>query len=327
VGTKEKNEFLTITEKVKNKISTAQNIEEISNIIGNADKEIKAKLEKLNDLDGLSNALPLDSFKIVIVFHNIGLLKLDNLDSASIDKAIKNSPKEMITKVNNSNDSDQFQTDIFKKEDFINEFTRVFLSPYVEGKINAETDNPNRQPMIEQLLIQLEKKLNTPLSSEQKKEVEELALKAYLKLSIYEAYRYLKINRAYTRFSEQINNPENNLNTILIPALKQALKKDFPYQQFSEIEFKEKIAEAGAQYDAETQEIYEKTLQILKDHPGIGNMDDRKPKQNLLKKQEQESSAKHFLDNSSLNKEQVEAIERKHKEEMKKKLKQQQLEL
>jgi hypothetical protein len=148
------------------------------------------------------------------------------------EKSIICSINSIIEKIKkNSNNSDQSQANIFDREGFINEFTCAFLSPYIEGKINAKTDDPNRQPMIEKLLVQLEKKLNTALSSEQKKEIEELALKAYLKLSIHGAYRRLQINQAIS-FSSEMNNL----------ALEQVLKKDFPYQQSGKIELKEKIA-------------------------------------------------------------------------------------
>ena len=179
---------------------------------------------------------------------------------------------------------------------FVNEFIFNFLSPYINGKITAESDPQDRVPMIFQLFKALENNNSHSLSEDEKKQVEELAFKIYLKIGLHGLYNRLKLNRNVIKAdSPEAAETYEKLFLVLEPAI----KKDFPNLKINEEQLKDAIKKTGLDYDLESNKIAETVQQVLEKYPHSGDPDDRQIKNNNLDQQlaeDLDNSNKLFLD-------------------------------
>jgi hypothetical protein len=165
---------------------------------------------------------------------------------------------------------------------FVNEFIFNFLSSYINGKITAESDPQDRVPMIFQLFKALENNNSHSLSEDEKKQVEELAFKSYLKIGLHGLYNRLKLNRNFIK-ADSPKAAETYEKLFL--ALEPALKKDFPNLKINEEQLKDAIKKTGLDYDLESDKIAETVQQVLEKYPHSGDPDDRQIKNNNLYQQ------------------------------------------
>jgi hypothetical protein len=291
---------------------TTQEIEDKAHEYNKKQDEDLAKFNQYlrNNPGALAGLLALIASKTLLHNNNEPSLKKDNEEDFSQDQTT-NSPitssgdlaqpvlenqqqpvpeyskQKVIQKL--SNQSSQ------KKEDlaFINEFVFSFLSPYISGKITAASDPQDRLPMIFQLFEAIEKNNSQPLSDPEKKQIEELAFKSYLKTGMHGLYNRLKLDR----YTEKSDSPQaSEAYKKLFLALEPAIKKDFPDLKINNKELEDAIKKTGLAYDIESDNIKENMQQILKDYPPSGDPADRKVKDNRLSQQLAKNQNNLFLD-------------------------------
>ncbi|HEX2583070.1 MAG TPA: hypothetical protein VHL30_03035 [Chlamydiales bacterium] len=140
-------------------------------------------------------------------------------------------------------------------QEFIEKFVDQFLWPYIQGKVAAENEPPNRVSMMELLKNALVENGRTGLSDQ---EIEKIALAEYLYRSCLGLYIHLK-----TIGEIESTTPEFD---VLIRALTKSLPKDFPDTEWEAAEISEKAKQALIETNQKRKESF---LQAL-NHPIAG---------------------------------------------------------
>jgi hypothetical protein len=120
-------------------------------------------------------------------------------------------------------------------EEVRNEVER-FLFPYLTGQITAETDNPNRGPLVDAILVKLAEK-GFPNLDAKRGEIEAIALKAYFNEAARGIGRQLGKRKPS---KEEMQPPVQVMAQALVPAL----AIDFPNLKFSAKEIEPRVKEA-----------------------------------------------------------------------------------
>ncbi|PJD96451.1 MAG: hypothetical protein CK425_05625 [Parachlamydia sp.] len=121
-------------------------------------------------------------------------------------------------------------------EEEVQDEVERFLFPYLTGQITAETDNPNRGPLVDAIVVKLAEK-GFPDLDAKRSEIEAIALKAYFNEAARGIGRQLG-NRKPSK--EEMQEPVRIMAQALVPAL----AIDFPNLKFSAKEIEPQVQEA-----------------------------------------------------------------------------------
>ncbi|WP_068471458.1 hypothetical protein [Candidatus Protochlamydia phocaeensis] len=150
-------------------------------------------------------------------------------------------------------------------QEFAPQFVKDFLLPYITGKIRPETESKDRLPMMDRLLSELERQKQAPLSINERKDIEQLALDTYLHVAIGGLYAHLNRNHSQKPIEIYAYGKEFTKEfQMLLDSLKPSLIKDFPAQNITDQYLEEIVKKALVKFN-----------QDVEVDTAIGNPDDR----------------------------------------------------
>jgi len=138
-----------------------------------------------------------------------------------------------------------------------------FLFPYLTGQITAETDNPNRGPLVDTIIVKLAEK-GFPDLDTKRGQIEEIALKAYFNEAARGIGRQLGSRKPT---AEEMKQPVKVMSEALGPAL----AIDFPNIKKSPEEIENHVKDAIKDFKKKSDEVLNEIMAETEEREELSN--------------------------------------------------------